>query len=175
VLTVRGEKLTRHRRFTPNALREIDTLLREGPFNDITWGITDQQGSHTGADLNAILKNVIWHSVQSFSFSCVDLPTLSYLFVRLHDRISVTWNSVPENRQPVELTFNRLVDYIEHLPAKWGRRSAFVDSLPEGQQQAKAWWNPLRPPRSMVDWIVITLLGGIAVTVVGMLITVLLA
>ena len=177
VLRVRGEEHIPPRYFTPSALREIHALLSEGPFDEVLWEITDQQGDHTSTDLDALLNTLLWPSVKLFRINCSrhflekgwhlgyrpsvpsnNLQVWTYLDTR------VNWSSAPENRQPVEFTFIRLIDLLRRLPASRASRPAFVDSLPE--EPTKAWWNPLRSPRSILDWMVIGLLVGLALAAV---------
>ena len=78
----------------------------------------------------------------------------------------VTWEAAPENRQPVELTYHRLVQFLKRLPINLGFKPRFVDA-----QQKPKWWNPFRAPRSIIDWIVVAIVGGLAVTAVTLLLT----
>jgi hypothetical protein len=116
------------------------------------------------------LKNVLWRSIDHVVIRCSrhfpgSVPS-NWLDVLAYYKTKVSWSSAPQNRQPVELTFARLVDFLQHLPANRGRRSAFVDTPPKGQQTTKAWWNPMRPPRSILDWLLVGLLGGTGVAAV---------
>jgi hypothetical protein len=199
VLEVQGEERIPHRCFTPDVLREIDASLREGPFDKVEWEITDQQGVHTSTDLDALLKNLLWPSVENFELSCsrhfdepdqrvrfpASVPS-SYVRVTTHySRMVVRWSSAPQNRQPVEFTFLRLLDLLRRLPASRASNPAFVESLPVEplpveappveslpvaslpEEPTKAWWNLLRAPRSILDWVGIGLLVAAVVALAG--------
>jgi len=204
VLQVRGEQRIPARCFTPNDLREIHALLRQGPFDEVEWQVIDQQGVHTSTDLDALLNNLLWRSVDQFSISCSRLfpepdqrlrvpPSVPTNRLRVETatyNITVGWSSAPQNRQPVEFTFLRLVDLLQRLPASPSPPlSAFVGSLPVAslpvealpveappvaslpvaplpEEPTKAWWNLLRAPRSILDWTLVGLFGGLAVVAV---------
>jgi len=168
-MEVHGSQRLAHRRFAQVDLRSIETILLNGPFDSINWEFTDQQGTTSGTNLSEILRNLLWESVKDFSLQAVRqsygpsgfdfLAQANYIYIRLWTSISVSWHAAPENRQPVELTYNRLVHFLKDLPVNRGFSSRFTDA-----PQKPAWWNPFKSPRSMIDWIVVGVLTALAVT-----------
>ena len=176
-MTVSGSQKLAHRRFTQADVGFIDALLREGPFDDVEWTVNDQQGTTRGIQLSAVLHNVIWHSVKNFSVLCTrqfltphgfpdSHKPMTFLRLELMNSIGLQWYAAPENRQPVELTYTRLVHFLEQLPVNRGYNSRFTDT-PESELKSQPhWWNPLRSPRSIIDWIAIGVLATLAVAAV---------
>jgi len=182
VLEVQGHEYIGHRCFTPNVLREIDALLREGPFDEARWEITDQQGVHRSADIDALLNTVLWPSVECFQVECYrhflernpSLPLTPpvpsnriWVWAWTHSDTEANWSSAPENRQPVEFTFSRLYYLLRRLPESHASRPAFVEAPPV--EPTKAWRNARRIRRSIVDWLLSALFADqvIALAKVG--------
>jgi len=175
-MEVHGTECIPHRRFAQADLAAIDAILRDGPFDDLEWEVTDRLGTTRGPDLPPILRNVLWESVQKFAVSATrysrsrdgDADLLSpsnHLYLWLTTTLNVAWSAAPENRQPVELAFSRLIHLLTQLPVNRGYNSRFTD-MPEPEPPPKPqphWWNPIRAPRSIIDWLVI----GIAVAIIA--------
>jgi hypothetical protein len=186
-MSVHGAQYIPHRRFTQADLLAIDAILRNGPFDDFEWAVTDHQGTTRGADLAAILRNVFYESVQSFSVSArrdfcdystgvnLDAPA-NHIHLWLTHKLNVAWSGPPETRQPVELTYTRLIHFLDQLPVNPGYTSRFTDTSqpqPEPEPEPKPqrhWWNPVRAPRSIIDWVAVAVIAAFAVSAIGALV-----
>ena len=178
-IQVEGSRHLFYRRFTQADLHSIQKIILEGPFNRTRWTISGRHGTTTGTDLSEILRNTLWPSVRSVilqasresptttgGFSIREWGNEIFFCAESSTAVYVKWEATAQNRQPVELTYDRLVQFLKKLPLNLGFRPRFVDA-----QQKPKWWNPFRAPRSILDWIAIAIIAGLAVAAITLLFT----
>lgn len=193
ILEVGDSKTISARRFSKEDLHAINRELQAGPFDEVEWRVTDEQGTHKSTDLLAIVNGVLWESVTAFEvrgvrpqykhgFADISVPW-DHVWVRAGIGVNVSWDSAPERRQPIEFIYRKVLRLLEDLPPHRGSRSAFVTEAmregtaqaePEQRAQERAWWDPRRAPRSINDWVLISVIGGVAAGLILIIVTLIL-
>lgn len=176
--THKGHYSYEARWFSPEALRKIDTELRKGAFDDITWELRDERGEHRSASIDALIAQVPWTNVTRFDASAfrrirVATDDDDYILKSSHVTIGrlgyVAWSADEgTDIDGARLAFERVRAIIDALPRASGHQSKFGTPPP----QPPSLLQRLRPPQSVVEWSIVL---GVPIGVTAIIVAVLLA
>ena len=154
-------------------------MVRSG-FPTVAWEIEDAFG-HQSTGLDSLLERVVWEKSKHFGVNCsggdnwLAVDTLRFS----NSPVTIAWRADRENgpaRAQAETLAARIESFLVSLPSAEGPRNLFIDvqssdrntsdvSDPELEAEVQThgrtdpWWDVRRAPRSIIDWLALTLLA----------------
>jgi len=169
-------------RISSKDLLEIERILTDVPFTERKWEVRDEQGQHTGEDIAAVLRNVLWRSVTFVRVDAYQRPLsgeLGSFTVWLGGMPWAAWTAPPQtDREAIERAYKRVVELLERLPQAGLDEKQFVGTIDielppvevEEPRPRRHWWQAWRQPESVTDALVRAVAGlalAVAATVIG--------